>query len=357
MQPESKIYIRELASTEGFRKSVFYSVLLSTCTFAASLHQAAPLDYFLSIAALHSMVLLLIACCMGKNVFADDIRGILLFDFVFNVIFACSYNIDALSEIYGHIWLLFKPINYGMFMLCVARVAWNFRDRSGRYYAFPPFEPLRWLLGRPYSGQKLPLKMKLLGYALMIFAVIIGQVLVEYQIQFIKFGLYCIPAICGIFWIKRHDREVAGLYDDHEKMADVLCETLGEIEILKTTNANQEEVNTALKDIIAKQAEQLLALKQKADQQTAALAELKQTVAQQAERNAALEQDNTQKEEVIAHLTQTMSAVGTLDSDKISILKNYNKLTRAKQSLMVDLFMQYVQFSKPILELVGKKPK
>jgi hypothetical protein len=275
------------------------------------------------------MLMLFVTCFIGNNSFAYDVRGIIFFDFVVNCIAAYSFHIEALHWLFYMLHPFIKPCNFAFFTLCLARIAWHFRDETGRYYAFPPFDVVRFLLGQPYTGRKLPLKLKVFGYILIIAALIIGPILILHDIKAIKFAIYCVPAFFGIFWLGRHEREVDRLYGDHDKMANALCETLSHNEILSKEREQQ--------------AKEILLLKQQA--------------AQQAEALAALKQDNTHKEEVIAQLTQTMSAVGTLDSDKISMLNNYDKLPRAKQNVMINLFKDYLHFVKPALKLVGKKPK
>jgi hypothetical protein len=341
---------RELASTEGFRKSVFFGVLTTVSAFLTALFHDISVDYFYSVLVLDSMLMLFVTCFIGKNSFAFDVRGIIFFDFVVNCIAAYSFYIEAMNWVFDMLLPFIKPCNFALFTLYLARIAWHFRDETGRYYAFPPFDVVRFLLGQPYTGRKLPLKLKVFGYILIIAALITGPILILHDIKAIKFAIYCVPAFFGIFWLGRHEREVDRLYGDHDKMANALCETLSHNEIL----AKERD----------QQAKEILLLKQQANQQAEALEAIKQVVAEHAERNAALQQDNAAlqqdtaaKEEVIAQLTQTMSAVGTLDSDKISMLNNYDKLPRAKKNVMINLFKNYLYFVKPALKLVGKKPK
>ncbi len=113
------------------------------------------------------------------------------------------------------------------------RFSFDVRGENGNYLSWPRFDLMRWITGQTDSHSLLSLRQKIVGYTMMVASIGLGILARSKDTNFLFLGVGTMPAILGMFWLKRHENFICDTLEDQDNLR-------GDLEKIKTRTQKLE---------------------------------------------------------------------------------------------------------------------
>lgn len=202
-----------LYAFEAAYRVCFMASILAVTTIATQLASNVPPNYILSVGLISSVFLFFVTIPLGNSHLGADLRGILAWAMLFELVFFVSQSFDFLLYFYREIRLYFNYLDQGFLCLMIARCFWNVRSSTGIPVGFPKFDFIRPMVGGASSHKLLSNRLKLCGYGFMATSFLIGCLLHHMNAWFFVPATVTFIAIFVIYIVRNDEVRYLDMVD------------------------------------------------------------------------------------------------------------------------------------------------